>query len=93
MAAIITLERPDTDDARALISELEAELQPLYPRESRPGYSVQQLLDEGISTRRAIMNSHREPAYEIEVYGKENNKSDIQVDIIGTYYNSAGYIF
>jgi perosamine synthetase len=27
---------------------------------------MQQLLDEGISTRRAIMNSHREPAYEIE---------------------------
>ena len=27
---------------------------------------MQQLLDEGISTRRAIMNSHREPAYAIE---------------------------
>ncbi|MDQ7024917.1 MAG: DegT/DnrJ/EryC1/StrS family aminotransferase [Anaerolineae bacterium] len=27
---------------------------------------MQQLLDVGISTRRAIMNSHREPAYEIE---------------------------
>jgi len=29
---------------------------------------MQQLLDAGISTRRAIMNAHREPAYEIEAW-------------------------
>jgi hypothetical protein len=41
MAAIITAERPDTADARALIAELEAQLAPLYPHESRHGYSVE----------------------------------------------------
>ena len=49
MPAIITPERPDTADARALIAELEAELDPLYPRESRHGYSVEQLLAEAVA--------------------------------------------
>ena len=44
MAAIITLERPDSADAVGLITELEAHLEPLYPRESRHGYSVEKLL-------------------------------------------------
>jgi putative acetyltransferase len=49
MAAVITPERPDTAEARALIAELEAELEPLYPRQSRHGYSVEQLLAEGVA--------------------------------------------
>jgi len=49
MPAIITTERPDTADARVLIAELEAQLAPLYPRESRHGYSV---LIYGITLRR-----------------------------------------
>ena len=49
MSAIITPERPDTADARALIAELEAQLEPLYPRESRHGYSVERLLAEGVA--------------------------------------------
>jgi GNAT superfamily N-acetyltransferase len=49
MPALITPERPDTADARALIAELEAELQPLYPQESRHGYSVDKLIAEGVS--------------------------------------------
>ena len=49
MPTCITLERPDTADARALISELEALLEPLYPRESRHGYSVEKLIAEAVA--------------------------------------------
>jgi putative acetyltransferase len=49
MAAIITLERPDGADAVGLITELEAHLEPLYPRESRHGYSVEKLLAQAVA--------------------------------------------
>ena len=49
MSTLITPERPDTADARALVSELEAELEPLYPRESRHGYAVDRLIAEGVA--------------------------------------------
>jgi GNAT superfamily N-acetyltransferase len=49
MPAIITQERPDTADAMALIEELEAYLTPLYPRESRHGYSVEKLIAQGVA--------------------------------------------
>jgi len=48
MPAIIVPERPDTLDARALIEELEAHLEPLYPRESRHGYAVEKLIAENV---------------------------------------------
>ncbi len=49
MSAIITPERPDTDDANVLITELEAHLAPQYPDESRHGLSVDQLLTQGVA--------------------------------------------
>jgi putative acetyltransferase len=49
MAAIITLERPDTADAVELITELESHLESLYPRESRHGLSVDKLISEGVA--------------------------------------------
>lgn len=49
MPISITQERPDTPDATALIVELDAVLEPLYPRESRHGYSVQKLIDQGVA--------------------------------------------
>jgi hypothetical protein len=49
MPASITPERPDTPDARALIAELDAHLEPIYARESRHGYSVEKLLAEGVA--------------------------------------------
>ena len=49
MATTITAERPDTANAKVLIAELEAYLEPLYPRESRHGYSVEKLIGEGVS--------------------------------------------
>ena len=49
MPAIITPERPDSPDATALIAELEVYVEPLYPRESRHGFSVQKLITEGVA--------------------------------------------
>jgi putative acetyltransferase len=49
MPAIITAERPDTADAVVLITELEAQLEPFYPRASRHGLSVDQLLVEAVA--------------------------------------------
>jgi putative acetyltransferase len=49
MAATISLERPDTPDARSLIDELEAHLTPLYPSESRHGYSADKLLAKDVA--------------------------------------------
>jgi putative acetyltransferase len=49
MAVIIIPERPDTVDARNLIAELEAYLVPLYPSESRHGYSVEKLIAEEVA--------------------------------------------
>lgn len=45
---VITPERPGSADAVALIEELEAQLEPLYPRTSRHGYSVDKLMSEGV---------------------------------------------
>ena len=44
----ITIERPDSDDARTLIAELEAYLIPLSPPESRHGYSIEKLINEEV---------------------------------------------
>jgi GNAT superfamily N-acetyltransferase len=49
MPTRITPERPDTADAQALIEELEGELAPLYPSESRHGYSIERLLAEAVA--------------------------------------------
>jgi ribosomal protein S18 acetylase RimI-like enzyme len=49
MTTVITAERPDTADAILLISELEAQLEPLYPRTSRHGYSVEKLMQQGVA--------------------------------------------
>jgi GNAT superfamily N-acetyltransferase len=45
----IVEERPDSEDAWALIEELESHLASLYPSESRHGYSVDKLLREGVA--------------------------------------------
>ncbi len=49
MPTLIVLERPDSAAASQLIAELEAILNPLYPRESRHGLSVEQLLRERVA--------------------------------------------
>jgi putative acetyltransferase len=49
MPIVLTPERPDMPDAVTLIDELEAALDPLYPSESRHGYSVQKLIDQQVA--------------------------------------------
>src|SRR4051794_13896849 len=49
MSTSITAERPDTADAVVLITELEAQLEPFYPRASRHGLSVARLLLEQVA--------------------------------------------
>ncbi len=48
MSVTITLQRPDTTDASALIQELETHLASRYPSESRHGFSVETLLAENV---------------------------------------------
>src|SRR5215210_7536661 len=60
MSAIITPERPDTADAIVLINELEAHLTPLYPPESRHGFSVEKLLAEAVAF--FLLRYHGTPA-------------------------------
>jgi ribosomal protein S18 acetylase RimI-like enzyme len=49
MAAVITPEHPASPDATALIAELDAHLTPLYPSESRHGFSVQKLIADAVA--------------------------------------------
>lgn len=49
MSVTITPERPDSADAIALIAELQAHLDPLYPPESRHGYSVEKLIAQAVA--------------------------------------------
>lgn len=49
MTVTIAEARPDSADASELILELETLLEPLYPSESRHGYSVEKLLREGVA--------------------------------------------
>src|SRR5579864_9118761 len=49
MSPIITREQPDSADAVALITELEAHLDPLYPAKSRHGYSVEKLIAQNVA--------------------------------------------
>jgi GNAT superfamily N-acetyltransferase len=44
----ITRENPASPEASALIAELDAVLEPLYPRESRHGFSVERLIADSV---------------------------------------------
>lgn len=48
-AVVIASERPDSPDARSLIAELESELEPLYPAESRYGFAVEKMIATGVA--------------------------------------------
>ena len=60
MSFTITATSPDTADANALIGELEACLEPHYPRASRHGLSVAQLIDQQVAF--FLIRSQGEPA-------------------------------
>lgn len=70
-SARITLERPDTADAVLLITELEAHLDPLYPRESRHGLSVEQLLAEDVAFFLLRWNENPACCGGVKLYGTD----------------------
>lgn len=47
-SAAIRKEHPGSEVARELIGELDAYLDPLYPKESQHGYSVEKLVEQGV---------------------------------------------
>src|SRR5690348_5636602 len=49
MPVVVTPEHPASPDATALIAELDAHLEPLYPIESRHGFSVQKLIADSVA--------------------------------------------
>jgi putative acetyltransferase len=60
MAALITPEHPASPEATALIAELDAHLTPLYPSESRHGFSVQKLIADAVAF--FVIRAHGDPA-------------------------------
>src|SRR5262245_41495490 len=48
MVGVITSERPDASDALALITELQDQLETLYPPASQHGFSVERLVAEAV---------------------------------------------
>ncbi len=59
MSTTICKERPDTEAASKLIEELEAVLSPMYPDESRHGYSVEKLIAQNVEF--FVLYHHEEP--------------------------------
>jgi GNAT superfamily N-acetyltransferase len=71
MPPIITPERPDTPDAVALITELDGDLDQLYPSKSRHGYSVEKLIAQNVAF--FVLRENGTPAGcgGIQLYGSE----------------------
>jgi perosamine synthetase len=81
LPAIVARRRNLADRYRVLLADLPGVVQPVEPEWARSNWQsfsirlpegssqtavMQYMLDQGISTRRGIMCSHLEPAYEIE---------------------------
>jgi putative acetyltransferase len=71
MTNVISPERPDTQDAIELISELEAHLDPLYPKTSRHGYSVEKLMKQSVAFFVTRYDEAAAGCGGIELFGKE----------------------
>ncbi len=71
MPTVISRESPDSPDARALIAELEAELAPLYPQESRHGYSVDRLIAQGVAFFVVRQDGAAAGCGGVQLYGSE----------------------
>ncbi len=86
---IITAERPDTDDAVLLISELEAHLDPLYPRESRHGLSVEQLLAQEVAFFLLRANGLPASCGGVQLFGSEYG--EIKRMYVRPQFRGSGY--
>ncbi|HKW21430.1 MAG TPA: GNAT family N-acetyltransferase [Ktedonobacterales bacterium] len=88
-SAIITPERPDTSDALLLITEFEAQLDPLYPRESRHGLSVEQLLAQDVAF--FLLRADGEPAGcgGVKLFG--NDYGEVKRMYVRPRYRGSGF--
>ena len=68
---VITQELPDTPDASELVLELESHLATLYAQESRHGFSVQQLVRDGVAFFVARVNGAAAGCGGVLVVGSE----------------------
>jgi len=71
MSITIAPERPDTPDSMQLIDELEGVLSPLYPDESRHGYSVEKLLKQSVTFFVARQEEAAAGCAGVQFYGTE----------------------
>jgi GNAT superfamily N-acetyltransferase len=71
MSVVITQERPDSADACDLVAELETFLEPLYPQQSRHGYSVEKLIAQDVAF--FVLRDNRVPAScgGVQLFGTE----------------------
>jgi putative acetyltransferase len=71
VATIIKAERPDSLDASQLIAELEDTLIPLYPQESRHGYSIEKLIQEEVPFFVLHVDSIAAACGGVKLFGRE----------------------
>lgn len=64
-------EQPDSAVARALIAELDAVLNPHYPPESRHGYSVEKLIQQGVAFFVAYLDKQPVGCGGVQIVGNE----------------------
>lgn len=67
----IQAEPPDSPVARALIAELDAVLEPLYPPKSRHGYSVEKLIQQEVAFFVAYLNGQPVGCGGVQLFGEE----------------------
>jgi|UniRef100_A0A7C3DIT1 ribosomal protein S18 acetylase RimI-like enzyme len=67
----IQAEPPDSPVARALIAELDAVLEPLYPPKSRHGYSVEKLIQQEVAFFVAYLNGQPVGCGGVQLFGDE----------------------
>ena len=71
MSATITAERPDAPDAILLIEELEGELAPKYPSESRHGYSIEKLIKQKVAFFVTRVDAQPAGCGGVQLFGRE----------------------
>lgn len=67
----IQAEPPDSPVARALIAELDAVLEPLYPPKSRHGYSVEKLIQQEVAFFVAYLDGQPVGCGGVQLFGDE----------------------
>jgi putative acetyltransferase len=86
---VISRERPDSDDARALITELDAYLIPLSPMESRHGYPVEKLMKEDVPFFILRANGHPVGCGGVKLFGTDY--AEIKRMYIRPQYRGLGF--